>query len=77
MQVADVVSGQTDGLVSDQYVMLGWRFRDVKRLEADVVESELGATWRNYDKSSRDVLIMATTNDDGTNVGGDLIKPCR
>jgi hypothetical protein len=80
--VIDVVSANIDNIYSDQYIVLGWKFGAKKFVSDDSQETEdylkeESKLWKNYDTNSKDVLILASVGDDGTDVNESLIPPCK
>lgn len=83
--VIDIVLSQVDNVYSDQYILLGWRLgKKVVVGESDDVDqgalddlNKASKLWKNYDKKSDSVLILASVGDEGTDVQESLIPRCK
>lgn len=78
-EVGDLVQAQAGTMVGEMYIVWGWRVGTKKWLSdyANGDESQLGDDWKSYSTKSRDVLVIYSNSDDGTESSADEIAPCR
>ncbi len=76
--VADLLRRMSDGVLSDQYTPWGWRYKTTKVIDENFggEDSDFGTEWFDYDTKSTSVLIVNSSDDDGTGDSYSLIPPC-
>ena len=79
LEVADVTSSQADSLMGDMYSLWGYRYKSTKWIYDDGNEADynFGSTWKNWNKTSKSILLMSTNTDSGDQPEADIIGPCR
>jgi hypothetical protein len=83
--VIDIVQANTDNLYSDQYVLLAWRLGKKVVMgegteyspETQDTFNENSEAWKNYDKKSDTVVILASVGDGGDDVQESVIPRCK
>jgi hypothetical protein len=77
--VAGFAAGLTDGVFSDMFQVIGYRFRDEKEFLLEVEpeeEATFPATWKNFPGTNDDVLLLHVSNDGGDNVRASVVPRC-
>lgn len=77
--VFELVTGEADALVSDQYVGWAWRVGKKAAYQDEDTRAALATdeAWGAYDTQSNEVWLAFSTNDGGDNVNIDAVTACR
>lgn len=81
-QVADLTASATDRIYSDQYSIIGSRYKANIVLTDDSQENrdylnENSKAWKNFSGKNDDVLIVSSVGDDGTDINESTISRCK
>jgi hypothetical protein len=77
--MSDVVAGRA---LSEQLIIHGWRYKDVKNIGGDIDSSEdvddvFPAIWKEWRGTGEAILVISSTNDDGDEFSDAIIPRCR